>query len=633
MKDRNSIVEEREECGPLLSERGEEPAAKRRALEFEDIYLRSIPAAHAYEKSFMHRDVVSHVAASRTDFIITASVDGHVKFWKKLHNEGIEFVKHFRCHMGSITHLSVNWNGTLMYTMSCDRSIKIFDVCNFDMINMFRLNYTPTTGSWIHNPADAIAALAVAERDSPCIRIYDARSSGEPLHTFEKLHTKEVCLIEYNYPFETAISVDQVGMIEYWTGPKFAYEFPSHGVDWKFKTETDLYELLKVKVLPLCMTVRPDGKEFVIFSNDGKLRFFKFATGKIIKVIDEGVKNYVESKERYNIGNLDFSRKVAVEKELYQNASVLQFTNVTYDDSGNFIIYPTMIGVKVINVKTNRCVRILGKSENVRFLCVALCRSVPSSSGMESIRGQGTAAITIEMEASDNPILKRNDPDPMIVCSAYKKNRFYLFTNSEPFTSAAEHNERDILNEKPRQEDLLTSIPEEPLFKHLIESCVIHTTMGDIHCTLYPKECPKTVENFITLAKNGYYNGNVFHRVIKSFIIQTGDPTGSGSGGASMWGQDFEDEFHPSLKHDRPFIMSMANCGPNTNGSQFFITVTPASHLDNKHTVFGLVHKGMEVVQNINQVKTNPKNNRPFDEISIVSISFPSTLPDGSRNS
>mmetsp|Transcript_6885 Transcript_6885/g.6081 ORF Transcript_6885/g.6081 Transcript_6885/m.6081 type:complete len:92 (+) Transcript_6885:1497-1772(+) len=91
--------------------------------------------------------------------------------------------------------------------------------------------------------------------------------------------------------------------------------------------------------------------------------------------------------------------------------------------------------------------------------------------------------------------------------------------------------------------------------------------MGEIHVKLFFNECPKTVENFATHSRNLYYNNVVFHRVIKSFMIQTGDPEGDGTGGVSIWGEDFEDEFHKSLKHDKPFMLSMANCGPNTNAS------------------------------------------------------------------
>ena len=127
--------------------------------------------------------------------------------------------------------------------------------------------------------------------------------------------------------------------------------------------------------------------------------------------------------------------------------------------------------------------------------------------------------------------------------------------------------------------------------------------MGDIHIKLFLEDCPKTVENFITHSKNSYYDNLIFHRVIRGFMIQTGDPNGDGTGGESIWGGEFEDEFVKHLKHDRPFTVSMANAGPNTNGSQFFVTTIPCPWLDGKHTVFGRVFKGMDVVQEIENVK------------------------------
>lgn len=108
----------------------------------------------------MHRDQVTHLVVTKTEFIITASCDGHVKFWKKM-EEGIDFVKHFRSHLGAITSLTVNSNGTYLCTTSVDKSAKIFDVINFDMINMLKLSYTPLCAEWVHCSGDAISALAM----------------------------------------------------------------------------------------------------------------------------------------------------------------------------------------------------------------------------------------------------------------------------------------------------------------------------------------------------------------------------------------------------------------------------------------------------------------------------------------
>lgn len=121
----------------------------------------------------------------------------------------------------------------------------------------------------------------------------------------------------------------------------------------------------------------------------------------------------------------------------------------------------------------------------------------------------------------------------------------------------------------------------------------IETDVGTIRLELYADRAPYTVNNFVFLANEGYYDGVIFHRVIENFMAQAGDPTGTGTGGP---GYTFKDEFHPELRHDMPGVLSMANAGPNTNGSQFFITHVPTPWLDDKHSVFGKVESGMDVV-------------------------------------
>ena len=127
-------------------------------------------------------------------------------------------------------------------------------------------------------------------------------------------------------------------------------------------------------------------------------------------------------------------------------------------------------------------------------------------------------------------------------------------------------------------------------------SATIKTDVGDIVIDLFAEETPKTVNNFVFLAKDGFYDDVIFHRVITDFMVQGGDPTGTGMGGP---GYRFEDEFHPSLRHDGPGVLSMANAGPGTNGSQFFITHVATPWLDNKHSVFGKVEKGIDVLMSI----------------------------------
>ncbi len=154
-----------------------------------------------------------------------------------------------------------------------------------------------------------------------------------------------------------------------------------------------------------------------------------------------------------------------------------------------------------------------------------------------------------------------------------------------------------------------------------ITVAIIKTNMGIIEIELFADKTPKTVENFVGLAEKGYYNGVVFHRVIKKFMIQGGDPTGTGRGGASFWGGKFEDEFVSELKHDIPGMLSMANSGPNTNGSQFFITLIATPWLDGKHTIFGKVINGMDVVYAIGEVKT-AAGDRPVNEVVMEEVTI-----------
>jgi peptidylprolyl isomerase len=148
---------------------------------------------------------------------------------------------------------------------------------------------------------------------------------------------------------------------------------------------------------------------------------------------------------------------------------------------------------------------------------------------------------------------------------------------------------------------------------------IFETSQGNFEVTLFPDIAPKTVENFLQLAANNYYNGTVFHRVIKGFMIQGGDPQGNGTGGQSIWGAPFADEFNPNVNFDRPGILAMANRGPNTNGSQFFITTAATPWLNQRHTIFGEVTQGYDVIKKIEAARTGAQD-RPVETQKIIKI-------------
>jgi len=150
----------------------------------------------------------------------------------------------------------------------------------------------------------------------------------------------------------------------------------------------------------------------------------------------------------------------------------------------------------------------------------------------------------------------------------------------------------------------------------------LHTSVGDLKIELYCEQTPKTAENFLALCASGYYNGNIFHRSIKGFMVQTGDPSGTGKKGKSIWGKHFEDELVDSLKHNARGVVSMANSGPNTNGSQFFITYAKQPHIDMKYTVFGKVIDGNDTLDELEKLPVEEKTYRPLNDVSIQNITI-----------
>ena len=150
----------------------------------------------------------------------------------------------------------------------------------------------------------------------------------------------------------------------------------------------------------------------------------------------------------------------------------------------------------------------------------------------------------------------------------------------------------------------------------------IHTDLGDMKVELFCEDVPKSCENFLALCASNYYDNCVFHRNIKDFMVQTGDPSGTGKGGKSIWGKKYEDEIVPHLKHSARGVLSMANSGPNTNGSQFFITYAKQAHLDMKYTIFGKVIDGFEVLDDLEKVPVNGKNYKPIKEVRLRTVTI-----------
>ncbi|KAL2199768.1 hypothetical protein P885DRAFT_66681 [Corynascus similis CBS 632.67] len=602
--DDGSDISSDDDMGPQLPSTA--PKKKRRVLPYEKLYISALPKSTRYSKSLMHKEQLAYLTMTPlTDFLITTSVDGVVKFWKKV-AEGIEFVKEFKAHQGEVRSVSCSQDGRSFATTGVDKTVKLFDVVTFDLLAVLQLDFAPRCVCWVHKKGSSLPLLAVSDSEAkPSIRIYDGRGENlEPIHIITGLHRSPVSLMAFNDFYDCVISVDEGGMIEYWQ-PGGSYEKPDNV--FKYKSSTNLFEFKKAKSVPASLTLSPDGKRFATLSfPDRKIRIFDFASAQLQRTYDESLQVMEEMQQAgtalQKLDTVEFGRRLAQER-LIESPELRDKFNVIFDESGHFILYGSYLGVKVLNTYTNKVVKVYGREEGLRPLSLALYQGQPQKKGV----------TTVAMAASSNPLLQESETrDPILVATGVGKVRFYMFTNEEEVSKST----RDVQNEKPTVLGQKKS-EEKKKKAETGTAAIIHTTYGDIHIRLFPDAAPKAVENFVTHSRRGYYNSTIFHRVIRKFMIQGGDPLGDGTGGESIWGREFEDEFS-SLKHDKPYTVSMANAGPNTNGSQFFITTEKTPWLDNKHTIFGRAVQGLDVIHRIENVKTYKE--KPVEDIKILSI-------------
>lgn len=564
-----------------------ESTLKRQRIESElELLQEGLPisetCASKYEKSYAHRGIVDKVVSCRQiGVVISASVDGHVKLWKKM-AEGIEFVKAYHAHVGPIGCLTVSLDGTFGASCgSADLAIKVYDCKALDMVRILRLkDFRPRCCAFADG--GLLLPRLLAGNDRGIIRVYEALDGETAWRDFDTIHGTAVCCMAYTDGF--AISIDERGLIEYWT-PADGTQ-PSGRVQFSHKVETDLYAVAKAKAVPVALEVSKS--HFAVTSRDVMVRVFEIRTGKLVfqeECIDADVADAHSAAARQDMANRGY-------------------WNAPFDETGRAILLGGRRGIRVLSIATGEAIAQLAVDDDERFLCLAsLGSAVATDTQLEQSLKKATALYTAEGS-------QKATTDPTIFATALQRKRFYLVTRREP------SDERDVRNEPPDPTELNKLAATS---NRVADSVTIRTTMGDIKLKLFPKETPKTCENFCVHAADGYYDGLIFHRVIKGFMLQTGDPKGDGTGGTSIWGNEFEDEFSPALKHDRPFVLSMANAGPNTNGSQFFITTVQTPWLDNKHTVFGRVTAGMDVCSAIEHVKTD-RFDKPKSDVKILAI-------------
>jgi peptidylprolyl isomerase domain and WD repeat-containing protein 1 len=420
-----------------------------------------------------------------------------------------------------------------------------------------------------------------------------------------------------------------------------------NGIQYTSKfSQTQLYELVQKKTFAVAIAITPTtGDHFCIYGADHRIRIFHHATGKIVVTYDERLKVYdkIHDKVPFKLDTIEYGKRSASEREINQSPHVFfsaapsnesgasrqggsslssryyQCPTVEFDPSGRYLLLPSLVGIKVIDWRRSKLLRIIGRADasQLRWISFCLCPGdakinrqmylARQAAARENKHGSSSTVAIQQQEQQGDAASSSKEPavsDSLIIALAYNQRRLYVFSHVDPVLVAAKATatdvleRRDVWNEAPTSEDQLLLLGDYAGggrggagggrraaggAEALPTRAILHTTMGDIHLQLFSTQTPKTIESFAGHARSGYYNGVIFHRVIKGFMLQTGDPQGDGTGGESIWGGEFEDEFVPGLRHDRPFTVSMANAGKGTNGSQFFITCVPCPWLDNKH--------------------------------------------------
>ena len=637
------------------------------------LHLARLPSAAMYERSYMHRDHLTHLVLTPSAFLLTASRDGVVKWWKKVRG-GIEFVRQYRAHTSPLISLTVDAAGDNAVSVGCDQHMRFYDVLNFDMVNGLELGFMPAASVWVHSGGRK-PMVAVTRRDAPEVYFYHSDAT-QPINVIDPTattlavqlssftsHTRPVVLMAHNPTAQLVLTIDTSNIIDYFSTTTYTHPtLPT--VTYSSKLDTDLYTFHRLSVTVWSVSFSHSGMLFVTTSSDRIVRVWRTSSGLIVKQYDESLtlinERQMSGNPVYHLDGIDYGRRMAVERDYEKQIKIqsvssidttsqqltalgpLPVSNVVWDDSDTYIIYSTLVGVKVINVHTNTLVKVLGKVESSeRFTTLALYQGTPVSAESAAAR-QGVSVLLGGGSAVSEVV-----EDPCLFALSYKRERFVWFSQREPAEEETEDEQkaaekdgkkrnsshtaasRDVLNERPMLSSTtltrpsttsssLTSSAAHSASASLPSTAVLHTTLGDITITLYPHLTPRTYTNFTTHATRSYYNNTIFHRVIPNFMIQTGDPTGTGSGGESVWGGQFEDEVVSELRHDGEGVVSMANAGRGTNASQFFITCAKAEWLDGKHTVFGRVKRGMDVVKAIEKVKC--VDTRPVAPVKIINI-------------
>ncbi|GME67959.1 unnamed protein product [[Candida] boidinii] len=489
--------------------------------------------------------------------------------------------------------------------------VYIFDLSTIDMISIFEIDFKPGSIEWCEtdsNPSDTTditntdandiedgdnLMLAVSSLTTNDIYIFDPLNDMKtPMYSSKSVHKSPVHSMKYIESLKCMISIDNNGMIEYWVVNNNFTKPVSKKLKFENKINTDLIILKKLKLKPMNLIQLINNKtNFVIITKNNEIFIFDIFTGKLINRINESLDFYKKIFQVEDSGNeniIKINKKFEIEKNLFEKSINLRLLkSIKLVEFDNFLIIPNLIGLKLLNLNNNKIEKLI--KNDSRFLSIS--------------------KLKIKLNNSNRNL-------NYLITSNFKSNRILIYTNNKQNENDLH---TDIFNENPTNSIKFDEIkdsfdPFRNKSKYQNVKVILHTNYGDIKIKVFPRYAPVAVENFIGLCYKNYYNNLKFHRIIKNFMIQTGDPNNDGTGGESLWGKPFRLELRQDVKHDKPFMVSMAH-----GGSQFFITVKPTPWLDGKHSIFGRVYEGTEVVKSIENYDENDAE-KPYPKILSTSI-------------
>ena len=544
------------------------------------IFLDRLPSSEMYYRSYMHKEQIQFVITSpRYEFVISMSTDGVIKFWHVFESE-LEAIKTISTHSGPFQSYSITHDEEFFATGTKNGRIFIFRIQSFELISKFDYHTIDSINLlFINDPKIPLYQLCLNFSSNFDFLIIDPfemlKKENEIPNIIKtlKIHKSLLSCFSFSNNLKISISIDENGIIEFWDCfgniPKF---------DYNSRFDTDLFLIPRLKLKVISISISNDGNYFALCCSDWTVRIFNILTGKIIQTI----KDPIDNSFNYGLDEEFYLNKILIEKKY---RSIFNYFNVNFDESNSIIIIPSIFGIGYYSIFTGQLLRFIGRVEkNERFNSIA--------------------SLTSKL--------------PMIILTSFEKQRFFIFTNKSPNNS-----KRDIFNEKIIDEKIpIINKIRKNITQILPKIAILHTTMGSIKIELFQDKCPLSVENFVVHSRRGFFDNIKIHRVVKDFCIQTGDPTGSGIGGESIWGGTFEDEsLDDGYTFDNAGMVGMANNGKNTNRSQFFITTIPSSFLNGKHTCFAKVIEGMDNIRQMELVDVDPYHH-PKIPIFLVNVTF-----------